>query len=82
MNVPLAVSTSGSLSDWVDAVARLTRPNRVVWCDGSEDERRRLTVQAVRERVPASFSYADDVPARSSMIEVFYRKGERPEYGR
>jgi phosphoenolpyruvate carboxykinase (GTP) len=27
---------------WVDEVARKTRPQRVIWCDGSEDEGRRL----------------------------------------
>lgn len=51
MKVPHAASSPSSLSEWVDEVARLTRPNRVVWCDGSEDEGGRLIEQAVRERV-------------------------------
>src|SRR6185503_7011196 len=28
---------------WVDEVARTTRPDRVVWCDGSAEENRRIT---------------------------------------
>lgn len=51
MTVSVPTPASNSLSDWVDEVARLTRPNRVVWCDGSEHERRRLTEQAVREHI-------------------------------
>ena len=43
--------SSKSLSGWVEEVARLTRPDRIVWCDGSEDERRRLAELAVRDRV-------------------------------
>ena len=33
---------------WVDDAARLCRPDDVVWCDGSETERERLTEDAVR----------------------------------
>jgi phosphoenolpyruvate carboxykinase (GTP) len=33
---------SSSVRDWVDEVRRLTTPERVHWCDGSEDEYRAL----------------------------------------
>jgi phosphoenolpyruvate carboxykinase (GTP) len=32
---------------WVDEMAKLTKPDRIVWCDGSEDEKQRLTKEAV-----------------------------------
>ena len=42
-------STLAELSQWVEEVARLTRPDRIHWCDGSEEERRALTQQMVAD---------------------------------
>jgi phosphoenolpyruvate carboxykinase (GTP) len=33
---------------WVEETARLCAPDRIYWCDGSEDERAALTAEAVR----------------------------------
>jgi len=40
-----------AVQDWVKECADLCLPDRIVWCDGSEDERRRLTSEAVRDGV-------------------------------
>jgi phosphoenolpyruvate carboxykinase (GTP) len=36
---------------WVDEITERCRPDRVVWCDGSEAERARLTEEAVKSGV-------------------------------
>ena len=36
------------LSEWVDESVRLTRPDQVYWCDGTEAERERLTSRRSR----------------------------------
>jgi phosphoenolpyruvate carboxykinase (GTP) len=47
-NVP---TSSPALRRWVDECVTLTCPDRVVWCDGSPRERRRLTAEAVESGV-------------------------------
>jgi phosphoenolpyruvate carboxykinase (GTP) len=36
---------------WVDEMARITRPARVVWCDGSEAENQRLVEQMLQDGI-------------------------------
>jgi phosphoenolpyruvate carboxykinase (GTP) len=47
----LEVIVSTPIQKWVDEAARLTKPDRVVWLEGSEEERVRLMKQAVDEKV-------------------------------
>ncbi len=42
-----APTNNPRLLAWVDEMAKLTQPDRIVWCDGSEGERQRLTKEAV-----------------------------------
>ncbi|MCU1634806.1 MAG: phosphoenolpyruvate carboxykinase, partial [Cryobacterium sp.] len=44
-----AGTTDPNLLSWVDEIARVTRPDEIVWCDGSRAEADRLTKQLVGE---------------------------------
>jgi len=40
---------STPLEQWVESVARMTRPAKIQWCDGSEEEAARIQEQLIRE---------------------------------
>jgi phosphoenolpyruvate carboxykinase (GTP) len=41
------MSENKAIAAWVEESARLCRPDRIVWCDGSEEEKERLTREAI-----------------------------------
>jgi phosphoenolpyruvate carboxykinase (GTP) len=46
-----AATQHAALLKWVDETAKLCKPDRVYWCDGSAEEKKRLTEEAVASKV-------------------------------
>ncbi|MEV5329418.1 phosphoenolpyruvate carboxykinase (GTP) [Nonomuraea fastidiosa] len=70
-----APTTNKKLAAWVNEIAALTRPDRVHWCDGSEEEWTRLTNLLVEQGTftrlaarPNSF-YAKSDPSDVARVE-------------
>ena len=49
-HVTSLASLSREVSAWVDDVARLTRPDRIYWCDGSDAEFQSLERELVAKK--------------------------------
>ncbi len=46
-----APTKNAHLLAWVEETAKLTKPDQIVWCDGSIEEKNRFTEQAVAEKI-------------------------------
>ena len=44
-------TTNPEVIRWVNEMAALCQPDRIVWCDGSEDEKKRLTEEALAQGI-------------------------------
>ena len=53
-------SQLASLKQWVDDVARLTQPDQVHWCDGSDAENARLVELMLANDLAATLEQATD----------------------
>jgi len=49
--MPTDPTNNAHLLGWVDEMAKLCKPDRVTWCDGSEAEKKRLLEEAVAQKV-------------------------------
>ena len=45
------ITNNPAVLRWVEEMAALCQPDQIVWCDGSEDEKERLTEEAVAQGI-------------------------------
>jgi len=64
-----ATTTNKHVLTWVDEMAKLCKPDRVYWCNGSEEEKKTLLKEAIRvgdfeelnqEKLPGCFLHRSD----------------------
>ena len=60
------LTKNAALLQWVEETARLTKPDRVVWCDGSEEEKHRLTEEAVAKGMLIPLNHDEAARAATS----------------
>ncbi|HEX7663493.1 MAG TPA: phosphoenolpyruvate carboxykinase, partial [Polyangiaceae bacterium] len=46
-----AYTQNQNLTKWIAEIAELTKPDKIVFCDGSEEEKKRLTDEAVAQGI-------------------------------
>ena len=82
------MSGMSALESWVEEVARLTRPDRIVWCDGSEEEYQALVGEMVsngqmtpmnENAYPNSYLYRSDPNDVARTEHLTYICTERQE---
>jgi len=79
---------SSSVEQWVEDVARTTRPKKIVWCDGSEAENDRLISEMVADGTllrlnedthPGSYLHRSNPQDVARVEHLTFICSERPE---
>src|SRR3974377_700475 len=82
------LSKNVNLLAWVEECARWTQPDAVVWCDGSEEERRRLTelagsqgvlIPLNQKRLPGCYLHRSDPNDVARVEHLTFICTETPE---